>query len=237
MPLEAHDMPADNDTDPPFETAELRRNLRLFLKTPFDGVPVGRYTWGVYAFYDYDGEPIYVGQTNEKVSGRISRHLTNQRTDAVAMSVLDPFEVFEVAIWPLPEFQEVRGKHHPEFKAARTRLDALEHQIYTEAIRQSEFKAILNEKAPPKPVNAVEMPRCCRGRIVSPQLLESRGHPDFRIARRAQTLSRLAQVISERQVQGGLRQALLTQSKRLAWLAERRLRAVGDDGEADSDVR
>ena len=62
---------------------------------------VGSHTWGIYAFYDYDGEPIYVGQTFEGLASRIGRHLTNQRTDAVAMNVLDPFEVAEIRVWPL----------------------------------------------------------------------------------------------------------------------------------------
>jgi hypothetical protein len=34
-------------------------------------------------------------------------------------------------------------------------------------------------------------------------------------------------VISERKVQGGLRRVLLTQAKRLQWLAERRYEALG----------
>jgi hypothetical protein len=34
-------------------------------------------------------------------------------------------------------------------------------------------------------------------------------------------------VIAERKVQGGLRRTLLTQAKRLQWLAERRYRALG----------
>ena len=38
---------------------------------------------------------------------------------------------------------------------------------------------------------------------------------------------RLAQVISERKVQGGLRRVLLTQAKRLQWLASRRFEALG----------
>lgn len=62
---------------------------------------IGHYKWGVYAFYDYDHEPIYVGQTNEQLSTRIRRHLTNQRTDAVAMSVLDPYEVCYIEVWPI----------------------------------------------------------------------------------------------------------------------------------------
>ena len=68
---------------PPFETEDLRENLTRFLDTPFnwDGgpaMPVGNLRWGVYAFFDYDGEPIYVGQTNERLRTRIRRHLTNQ---------------------------------------------------------------------------------------------------------------------------------------------------------------
>ena len=104
-------------TKPPFETDDLRANLTKFLDMPFQladgtsGPPVGNYRWGVYAFFDYDGEPIYVGQTNEQLRTRIRRHLTNQRTDAVAMSVLDPFEVFEIAVWPLPQFEGVSPKN------------------------------------------------------------------------------------------------------------------------------
>lgn len=60
----------------------------------------GTVSGGVYAFYDCDGEPIYVGQTKERLRNRIRRHLTNQSTDAVAMSVLDPFEVAEIEMWP-----------------------------------------------------------------------------------------------------------------------------------------
>lgn len=44
---------------------------------------------GVYAFYDYDGEPIYVGQTWEDFGTRIGRHLRGQRTDTVAYRILD----------------------------------------------------------------------------------------------------------------------------------------------------
>jgi hypothetical protein len=41
---------------------------------------------------------------------------------------------------------------------------------------------------------------------------------------------RLAQVISEGQVQGGLRRVLLTKATRLKWLAERRYVALGVAG-------
>jgi hypothetical protein len=218
----------DSDNVPPFETEDLRANLAAFLdstvREPSGGtIRVGNYKWGVYAFFDYDGEPIYVGQTNEMLRTRIRRHLTNQRTDAVAMSVLDPFEVYEIEVWPLPEFQ-----HTPRNDAAaRLRLDALERLITQRAIAGSKFKAILNEKDPPAGELSATAPASFRGRIVSERVYELRSHPDFRLARRALIISRLAQVISERKVQGGLRRVLLTQAKRLQWLAERRYEALG----------
>jgi hypothetical protein len=225
---------------PPFETEDLRANLAKFLNTPFGvgakTMPIGNFRWGVYAFFDYDGEPIYVGQTNEMVRTRIRRHLTNQRTDAVAMSVLDPFEVFEIAVWPLPQFQKTKRTS----AAARAHLDALERKITKKAVRGSKFNAILNEKDPPPGGMAVPIPPSFRTRIVSDRVLELRSHPDFRIARRSLIISRLAQVISERKVQGGLRRVLLTQAKRLQWLSERRYDALGGaasvEGQGDDDA-
>ena len=213
---------------PPFETEDLRANLVRFLDTPFEGrgvghMLVGNFRWGVYAFFDYDGEPIYVGQTNERLRIRIRRHLTNQRTDAVAMSVLDPFEVLDIEVWPLPEFQDAPRSD----ASARQHLDALERLITEQAVQNSQFRAILNEKDPPPGQLTVTAPASARGRIVSERVFELRSHPDFRLARRAQILSRLAQVISERKVQGGLRRVLLTQAKRLQWLASRRYEALG----------
>lgn len=218
----------DYETAPTFETADLRANLKAFYSTPYhDPIrgadrAVGSFQWGVYAFFDYDGEPIYVGQTKEKLSGRIGRHLTNQRTDAVAMSVLDPFEVYEIAVWPLPTFE------HADFDKnyAATQLNALERAVYERALAESKFGAVLNEKAPPDVRMEIDWPVECRGRVVSDGVAEIRSHPDFRVARRALVMSRLAQVIAERQVKSELREVLVTQSKRLLWLAERRFDAV-----------
>ena len=227
----------DNTNFPPFETEDLRANLVAFIAEPFcDPVagndrPIGQFKWGVYAFFDYDGEPIYVGQTKEKISTRIRRHLTNQRTDAVAMSVLDPFEVYEIEVWPLPEFQETgAGDAH-----AKAHLDALEDLIYQQAIERSTFKAVLNEKDPPTPSVQMVAPPSRRYRIVSDDVYKIRSHPDFRIARRALIISRLAQVISERKVQGGLRRVMLTQAKRLQWLAQRRYEALGGAASVETE--
>lgn len=231
---------ADTTTELPFETSELRKLLEQFLNTlvtnPLTGnqVKVGNYQWGVYSFYDYDNEPIYVGQTKESLRTRIRRHLTNQRTDAVAMNVLDPFEVYKIVVYPLPDLEGVKAKT-PQFKDAQKILDALEHRIYTLAIENSEFNAILNEKEPPTPQVIVEIPESFEGVIISEEVKQMRAHPDVRIARRTQTISRLAQTISERKVTKHLRRVLLTQAKRLEWLTQRRLESVIDPTDAETD--
>lgn len=218
----------DHVNNPPFETEELRRELTEYLDSPFGeanggNAKVGNWKWGVYAFFDYDGEPIYVGQTNEMLRTRIRRHLTNQRTDAVAMSVLDPFEVLDIEVWPLPQFQKVAGDN----PVAKAHLNALERIITLREVGNSTFKAILNEKDPPPGVDLVEVPASFRSRIVSDAVHNLRSHPDYRIARRAQILARLAQVIAERKVQPGLRRVLQTQARRLEWLSRRRFEALG----------
>jgi hypothetical protein len=222
---------------PPFEAENLRQNLSRFLDSDFPDpvagkiIKVGNFKWGVYAFFDYDSEPIYVGQTNEKLRTRIRRHLTNQRTDAVAMSVLDPFEVYEIEVWPLLQFQKTDSRD----KNAKAHLDALERLIYEKALNTSQFSAVLNEKDPPATSMSIDAPPSFRGCIVSDEVYKIRSHLDYRLARRALIIARLAQVISERKVQGGLRRVLLRQAKRLQYLAERRYLELGGDASVERE--
>ncbi len=197
------------------DVAGIRGEIRRFLDTADSaGRKIGNAKFGAYAFYDYDGEPIYVGQTEEKLRSRIARHLTNQRTDAVAMNVLDPFEVAEIEVWPLyPE--EIRGH-------IGTALNALEYTVFQKVLKESQLGAVLNEKDIPK-TRVVRLPQSYRSRIIPEALYELRKHPDTRIARRASTIANLARVISERNVSKGLRRTLLTQAQRLERLAAKRL--------------
>ncbi len=81
-----------------FETAALRNELKRFLDTNWKDpisdsiLPIGNFKFGVYAFFDYDLEPIYVGQTKEKLSTRIRRHLTVQQF--VERKGFDPHQRF-----------------------------------------------------------------------------------------------------------------------------------------------
>jgi len=215
-------------SEPPADVVAIRNALRAFLNsTDANGKPIRANNFGIYAFYDYDGEPIYVGQTYEGLGDRIGRHLTNQRTDAVAMNVLDPFEVAEVRVWPL-ELSGLGKKERIEF------LDKAEFTVFQMLLSESKLGAVLNEK-PPRKTELVELPKDYRQRIIPDDIFPHRKHPDVRIARRASTIANLARVISERKVKPGLRQTLLTQARRLEKLAAERLEdfSVGseDDGE------
>lgn len=116
-------MPAPRRSDLPSpQVREFRNMLDVALNEIDDEARViGNAKFGVYAFYDYDGEPIYVGQTNEQLRVRVRRHLTNQRTDAVAMRVLDIFEVAELEVWPLWELEGETDR-----AVAKARLDQVE---------------------------------------------------------------------------------------------------------------
>lgn len=183
---------------------------------------IGGSKCGVYAFFDYDGEPIYVGRTLENLSTRLGRHLTGRRSDAVAKFVLDPFEVLEIEVWPLWEAESLPA---PERKAL---VNVVEHTVYAKALSESRFVAVLNEEVP-VPATPVSLPKSYRGRIIPDNLYEDRKHPDIRLARRAQTIASLAQLISERKVDKGLRQVLDVQAKRLEFLAASRLEDFADE--------
>ena len=217
-------------TKAPHDVEDIRRTLTEFLNSADEsGLKPCNAKCGVYVFYDYDGEPIYVGQTNERLRARIRRHITNQRTDAVAMNVLDPFEVADIEVYPFYDLEQARpdeGKADYE-KRRDTRLAEAEYTVFQRVLAQSQLQAVLNEADIP-PTTLIELPRPFRGRIVPPELHETRQHPDVRIERRATTIARLAKVIRERHVSPGLRRTLLTQSRRLELLARTRLEQVED---------
>jgi hypothetical protein len=206
----------------PEDVAAIRVEIRKFFATKDpSGKRIGSYKHGVYAFYDYDREPIYVGQTEEKLSSRISRHLTNQRTDAVAMNVLDPFEVAYIEVWPLDNLLDRLSK-----RERKIRLDEAEYTVFQKVLRESALGAVLNEKEI-APRSEIDLPQSYKQQIIPASIYRQRKHPDIRIARRATTIASLARVISERDVSGGLRRTLLTQARRLERLAAQRVKELG----------
>ncbi|MGW2728496.1 GIY-YIG nuclease family protein [Streptomyces sp. NPDC001494] len=195
---------------------------------------VGKAKAAIYAFYDFDGEPIYVGQTQDSVSARVGRHLTGQRSDAVAKFVLDPFEVAEIAVWTLHDVANLSlpvdksgltEKQHTDLlkKVKKQLLDRYEERVYYELKAASRFGAVLNEAVPVGYGSPVSLPEVARGKIIPESLWDDRKHADIRIARRASHVARLAQLISERQPSDGLRRTLHLQTQRLEWLSNRRL--------------
>jgi hypothetical protein len=152
---------------------------------------------------------------------RISRHLTNQRTDAVAMNVLDPFEVAEIEVWPIWDLQP-KMSGDLESKAV---LNSAEYTVFQCVLERSSCGAVLNE-GDIAPTKKLDLPPSTRGCIIPEELYEQRKHPDVRIARRATTIAALARVISEREVSKGLRRTLKTQAQRLERLATQRFEEI-----------
>lgn len=203
----------------PSDVATINREITRFLGTQDANDRVlGNAKYGIYAFFDYDGEPIYVGQTTEQLRTRIRRHLTNRRTDAVAMYVLDPAEVADVEVWP---FFELGGG-----KIAAQTLEAAEYTVYRQVLDGSALGAVLNEKDIPER-ERIALPASFRARIVPPEVYARLNHPDLRVARRAATVASLARIVAERDVSKGLRRTLLTQTRRLERLARLRLDEIG----------
>ncbi|TDC38344.1 GIY-YIG nuclease family protein [Micromonospora sp. 15K316] len=207
----------------PREVQAIREAIAQALKVPDPQRPsqtIGQAKAGIYAFYDYDREPIYVGQTAEGFGVRLGRHLTGQRSDAVAKYVLDPFEVHTISMWSLPHIGDMPARQR---KAA---LDPYEYTVYRQLLSASAFGAILNEGDIPEGA-LQELPEPVTRVIIPDEIFPDRSHPDVRIARRAQTISLLARNISERKVSKGLRRTLVTQTERLNALAKRRFEALG----------
>jgi hypothetical protein len=185
---------------------------------------------GIYAYYDFDGAPIYVGQTREQLRVRIRRHLTNKRTDAVAMKVLDPMEVAEIEVWP---FWDLDGTSTNDQKIV---LNAAEYSVFKMLNEQrGAISNLLNEVLPP-PTAIIELPTSYRQSIVPEESRERLYHPDERIARRAGIIAALAHIIKERDVSLGLRRTLVTQADRLLRLAKRRMdQMLGETPPAEAE--
>jgi hypothetical protein len=214
---------------PPRAVRLIRQELSNLMRQPDPVVPgrvIGAAKTGIYAFFDYDDEPIYVGQTSKSFGDRIGRHLTGQRTDAVAKFILDPFEVAFVSMWSVPDIGTAMSPKNPDKPAStaekREMLDPYEYSVYKELEEASRFHAVLNEGLiTPKPL--VALPAPVKGKIIPDELWDDRKHADVRISRRASTIARLSQMISEREVSAGMRRTLLLQARRLEWLAESRV--------------
>ena len=218
----------------PRQVTELYSGVDRALNTiGLDGRRVGDCRYGVYLFRDYDGEPIYVGRTMERIRARVRRHLTNQRTDAVAMNVLDPFEVDGIEMWPFWDVSDGVADGSVSEDEANLAMARAEYTVYSMAINQSEFGVVLNENPIPE-AEPIALPESVICRILPDEIRHDRNHPDIRLARRARTMANLAGVISERRVKVGIRRTLLAQAKRLESLARSRLSELGESVPAEA---
>ena len=101
-----------------------------------------------------------------------------------------------------------------------------EFTVYQQALKESKFSAVLNEREITK-TELIDLPPSVQGASLPAEDRQSHEHPDLRLARRARTIADLARVISERQVGLGIRRTLWVQSRRLEHLAQTRLEELG----------
>ncbi len=201
------------------------QRLRAMLKEALNEKDAQGRKWadarcGCYAFFDYDGEPLWVGQTSERLGTRVRRHLVTQRSDAVTTGLLDVQEVAEMELWPL---WDVDGRDR---RAAAGPLRRLEREVYLRAVETSRFGALLNEEVPAA-AERTALPPSRRFALVDEQTRSEQGHADLRIARRAATVARLSSLFVERgSVSDGARRALVLQAARLTHLTAAHLAYV-----------
>lgn len=221
----------------PPEIAAIRRSIREFFDSVDDrGRKPNNAKYGVYALYDYDGEPVYVGQTKDSLRERIGRHVTGQRSDAVVNRSLDPLEIAEIEVFPLYDLDERRDGESDDDHALRvsSTLKAAEYTLYRRVVRASKTGSTFNTKVPPQ-TQEIELPDGYRGRVVPKDVYERRSHADVKIGQMSRIILGIAEVVSQRNPPPGLRRNLLRRIRRLENLAERRLGETGDAPSAQSD--
>lgn len=197
VPVEGEDKASD-DGEPhrpekprgAFRTAPSSRRQRGLLDDLLsahdeDGRRWGDGRYGCYAFYDLDGEPLWLGSTTESLRSRVRRHLVGQRSDAVARGVLDAGEVAEVELWPMWE-QEGEPREQ-----ARQAAEALEGILYPRLAARSRFGELLSQR-PSAPDRPVEIPPSLRSSLLLPEERQDLSQsPDVRIARMARSIAKL----------------------------------------------
>ncbi|WP_243707293.1 GIY-YIG nuclease family protein [Micromonospora sp. KC606] len=188
-----------------------------------DGRVWGNARFGCYAFYDLDGEVLYVGSASEGLRTRVRRHLTGHRTDAVATRILDVHEVAELELWPIWALEEVGRSDRLR---VQNELPGIESAIYRRAVAENQFGPPLNEVTPAD-MNPATLPPSRRFALLDESIRQERSHPDARLARRAENLARLASTVLERgSANDGMRRALLIQAARFTALAATHLAYV-----------
>lgn len=186
---------------------------------------------GIYAFLDYRGEPLYVGQTYENLSGRVGRHLTGQRSDAVNAGVLDPSEVAYIRLWPLWDLKATG------VDVTKT-LNDLEFTIHEQESKRSRFGAIPTVKHPLGELVDVPDESYFFDILPRGEGGEHSVDPDARISGYVDQLLTMTRNIEKRdgRVSAGLREAVVLQSLKIMEALEARVDAATSGEAAQPEV-
>jgi hypothetical protein len=129
---------------------------------------------GAYVLCDLDQVPIYVGQSNDGIRKRVSRHLTSARSDIIANRQIDVWEIAWVWAYPV---------------AKRAEIPALEACLFHHFDKQS---ALINGKVPAKPSGSLDVPAPMQIiQVMSDDELNEKRDPALRLPRQAEHYSQI----------------------------------------------
>jgi len=177
---------------------------------------------GVYALYDLDDVPIYVGQTKSVsqrgIRGRVQRHLTSARSDMIANRQLDVWEIAHVRAWPETELEQIK---------------LLEAALFTQFDAAS---TLMNGKRMPPPPTDFAIPSAAQHvQIIPDDEIMLRRNPNLRLPRQAEHYGQLLGHYLAIKDSAGMARTMRAHFERLTKYHRSLLRQAGPEQVGSSD--
>ena len=141
------------------EDEAIREEIQAFLdSTDAQGRKIGDAKCGVYAYFDHDEEPLYVGQTEVGLLNSIWSDLITPRSSLINSDKFNHLEVAYMEVWPLWRL---------EYKSSEIKiqtLNAVEASVFRHLFRGSKLGALLVARYVLKS-DLIELPPSLRRRI------------------------------------------------------------------------
>jgi hypothetical protein len=185
---------------------------------PGTATAVGQLVGCVYCLLDFDGQPLYVGQstgTGERLGLRVGRHVLGQRSDA-AGRCFPPYEVHSIDVYPLRDPWTKASALTPTEK---NRLNRGEAQLYARLMATP--VPPLNEKPPRATGSRVSLPVPINVRFTAnPALVATLWDHDLRVERWVDVIKVMANRVRASGGTRDQRRVLKAQIQRLALLLQ-----------------
>jgi|SRR5579871_883514 len=147
------------DTETWAEVEAIEAAIRAFMNlADAQGRKIGDAKCGVYAYFGWEGSPLYVGQTDEGLLNRVWADMISS-SSFLEKSGRSNYEVADVEVWPL------WGLESKSAEVKTKTLDAVEASVFKRLLRGSKLGAVLIARYVSKS-NLIELPPSFRGRIM-----------------------------------------------------------------------